>query len=553
MSLLKHKVPASLLCSLLLTSLVSFFSINTSLLTILEIDVIMISSVPFSLSFIFDWVSLSFSAIVSLVALCVFIFSCKYMESDNMINRFTFLLTSFVISMNLLIFSGSLLQLLIGWDGLGVTSFILIIYYQSSSSLSAGFQTLMTNRIGDVLILLSAGSFIVSGSFSLMFVLGSSATLLTLAALTKSAQYPFSSWLPAAMAAPTPVSALVHSSTLVTAGVYLVIRVSMSTQMSESISATLLMLGSITCLLGSFAAFQENDLKKIVALSTLSQLGVMVFGLGLSIHFLALFHLYTHALFKALLFLAVGVIIMCGHGNQDLRLLGSLTLPYYVKFCLLLSSLCLLGAPFLSSFFSKHVILEATLLNSHVSLISFLIMLMGTVFTAAYSFRLLKSVCWTQQVISGTLKVGDTILCFFPMIILAFGAVTFGSFFSSLSDFLIIPLTIPSTWSNIIMLLPILGILSALTINPTKGRWLQSLFFLTPSLGNSGKLITKFLLSLSHFESGWLEPNKFFNYPILNSPQGLASLLLWPYNRHSIIRAGTMGVMSFIWIVQFFF
>nr|QNV12006.1 NADH dehydrogenase subunit 5 [Galba truncatula] len=376
----------------LMSYLLFLFFSNT---IILEFEIFMINSIPFMFTIILDKVSMSFSMIVTLISGCVFMFSSKYMEEDEFYWRFTWILLSFVISMNLLIFSGSLFFLLLGWDGLGITSFALIIYYQSKESLTAGFQTLMINRLGDVIIVCSSFFYVLLGQYTFSTLSLNMTVLimiLCLAGLTKSAQFPFSSWLPAAMAAPTPVSALVHSSTLVTAGIYMIIRFSTSLPLSESSSSILLFCGSITCFLGGTAAIFENDLKKIVALSTLSQLGVMVFCLGLGLPMLALFHLYTHALFKALLFLAAGTILMSSFGNQDIRMLGSLSIS--MPLCMVMfniSSLCLIGAPFMSAFFSKHLILEKMFM-SNINFFSVLTMLVATCNTAFYVIRSLKTI-----------------------------------------------------------------------------------------------------------------------------------------------------------------
>jgi len=294
----------------------------------------------------------------------------------------------------ILTFSGSLLILLLGWDGLGITSFALIIYYQRKDREAAGFLTLMINRLGDALIVISTFLFISAHSLTFYSLEQSSFLifLLIVAALTKRAQYPFSCWLPAAMAAPTPVRALVHSSTLVTAGIFLIIRLSQVIPLREDVKNVLIFLGAITCLLGGWAATKENDLKKIIALSTLSQLGVIVFSLGLGYTNLALFHLFTHALFKALLFLAAGNVLIASFGEQDIRTLGrvGLRIPFTV-IMFNVRSLCLVGAPFTRAFFSKHLILELTAMRT-INSFSVIIIIVATVFTAQYVIRVLKAI-----------------------------------------------------------------------------------------------------------------------------------------------------------------
>ena len=275
--------------------------------TILELRLFEISGTEFSFVIILDKIRVRFRIVVTLISGRVFIFAHKYIEEDPFSNRFIIILLLFVISINLLIFSGSIFFLLVGWDGLGITSFALIIYYERKESQLAGFQTLLINRLGDVIIVLSIFFFVSAGQFSFlrirdkMFYSSGVVLIFCVAALTKRAQFPFSSWLPAAMAAPTPVRALVHSSTLVTAGIFLILRLSYNLPLSQGICSLLLLCGSVTCLLGGWAATYENDIKKIIALSTLRQLGIMVFRLGINLPALSLFHLYTHALFKACL------------------------------------------------------------------------------------------------------------------------------------------------------------------------------------------------------------------------------------------------------------
>lgn len=248
----------------------------------------------------------------------------SYINLDLKLNYFTLIVLSFIISMNLLIIFPHILFLLIGWDGLGITSYLLVIYYINDSSLRAGMITIITNRIGDALLIMGVAlrfSFndrlIQFTKFRFFFAL-----VFVLASLTKRAQFPFSAWLPAAIAAPTPVSSLVHSSTLVTAGVYIIIRFHSSVISFYLFSPILLFIGRFTCIFARIRAFFENDIKKVIALSTLRQLGVIFITLGINEPNLAFFHLNTHAMFKALLFVAAGRVIHI-MGTQDLRLLGN--------------------------------------------------------------------------------------------------------------------------------------------------------------------------------------------------------------------------------------
>nr|YP_010983167.1 NADH dehydrogenase subunit 5 [Fulgoraria rupestris rupestris]WOJ51899.1 NADH dehydrogenase subunit 5 [Fulgoraria rupestris rupestris] len=378
-----------------------FFLLNQQCI-ILEWNMLQISSCMMTFMFIFDAVSLSFSNVVCLISSCVMLFSSSYMAHDPFLKRFTWLVMLFVLSMNFMVFIPSLPTLLLGWDGLGIVSFVLVIYYQNTKSLSAGMITILANRIGDVMILISIGLLVLQGHWviTLMwdFYLSTWVTLvLTLAAMTKSAQIPFSSWLPAAMAAPTPVSALVHSSTLVTAGVFLVIRFFPFFNTIPSFKPTLLFFSVLTLLMAGIGANYENDLKKIIALSTLSQLGVMMMSLGMGMPSLALFHLYTHALFKALLFLCAGAIIHNSSSTQDIRHMGLISqqAPLTVT-CMNIANLSLCGAPFLSGFYSKDLILEMCVF-SPTSFLMIIFIFLATGMTAAYSFRLSFCSLWSYM------------------------------------------------------------------------------------------------------------------------------------------------------------
>nr|APH08647.1 NADH dehydrogenase subunit 5 [Conus nobilis] len=374
-----------------------FFLTSNSI--ILEWSISQASSCYLTFIFILDSVSLSFSNIICIISGCVMLFSSSYMSHDPFLKRFTWLVMLFVLSMNLLVFIPSLPALLLGWDGLGIVSFALVVYYQNMKSLGAGMITVLANRVGDVMILISIGLLVLQGHWLITsiwdFHLSAWLSLtITIAAMTKSAQIPFSSWLPAAMAAPTPVSALVHSSTLVTAGVYLLIRFFPFLENFHGFKVGLLFISVLTLLMAGIGANCENDLKKIIALSTLSQLGVMMMSLAMSMPFLALFHLYTHALFKALLFLCAGMVIHNSANNQDIRYMGSLfsQLPLTVT-CMNVANLSLCGAPFLSGFYSKDLILELSL-SSPLSFVMILLIFLATGMTSAYSMRLSASCLW---------------------------------------------------------------------------------------------------------------------------------------------------------------
>nr|YP_009469078.1 NADH dehydrogenase subunit 5 [Penion sulcatus]AVC55638.1 NADH dehydrogenase subunit 5 [Penion sulcatus]AXF46441.1 NADH dehydrogenase subunit 5 [Penion sulcatus] len=374
-----------------------FIMLNQNI--ILEWSIFQMSSCTMTFMLILDPVSLSFSNVVCLISGCVMLFSSSYMSHDPFLKRFVWLVMLFVLSMNLLVFIPSLPALLLGWDGLGIVSFALVIYYQNMKSLAAGMVTVLANRIGDVMILISIGLLVLQGHWSVLsmwdfYLTAWTALAITLAAMTKSAQIPFSSWLPAAMAAPTPVSALVHSSTLVTAGIFLIVRFFPFLDTIPGFKSALLFISVLTLLMAGIGANYENDLKKIIALSTLSQLGVMMMSLGLGMPYLALFHLYTHALFKALLFLCAGMFIHNSSNTQDIRHMGLLfSQAPLTTTCMNIANLSLCGAPFLSGFYSKDLILELCLSNpTNFSMV--LLIFLATGMTAAYSFRLSFCSLW---------------------------------------------------------------------------------------------------------------------------------------------------------------
>nr|WEL32841.1 NADH dehydrogenase subunit 5 [Sinomastax longicornea] len=360
-------------------------------------EIMSLNSSMVVMTLLLDWMSLLFMSFVMLISSMVIYYSTDYMISDKYLNRFILIVFLFVISMVFMIISPNMISILLGWDGLGLVSYLLVIYYQNNKSYNSGMLTVMSNRIGDVSILMSIAFMLNYGSwnyiyltdlFDISFEMNMIMFLLIMASMTKSAQIPFSSWLPAAMAAPTPVSALVHSSTLVTAGVYLMIRFN-TVLMYTGFFKFLLLIGCLTMFMAGVVANFEYDLKSIIALSTLSQLGLMMSILSMGYWKLAFFHLLTHALFKALLFLCAGSYIHNLGDYQDIRYMGSMVsqMPL-TSICFNVSSLSLCGLPFLSGFYSKDLILEIVML-SWLNLLIFLLYFISTGLTAMYSLRLI--------------------------------------------------------------------------------------------------------------------------------------------------------------------
>lgn len=385
--------------SLFLFSLLSFirgliFIINDYRVFI-EWEVISINSINIVITLLLDWISLIFISFVLIISSLVIFYRKEYIRRDYKINRFIILVLIFVLSIILLIISPNLIRILLGWDGLGLVSYCLVIYFQNVKSYNAGILTALSNRIGDVALLLVIAWILNYGRWNYIFyleviqkneilIIGG---LIILAAITKRAQIPFSSWLPAAIAAPTPVSALVHSSTLVTAGVYLLIRFNILLTNSW-LGNLLLLLSGLTIFIAGLGANYEFDLKKIIALSTLSQLGLIIRILSIGYYKLAFFHLLTHALFKALLFICAGAIIHNINNSQDIRLIGRLRIIIpLTSSCFNVANLALCGIPFLAGFYSKDLILEIVSL-SYINFFSFFLYFFSTGLTVCYSFRL---------------------------------------------------------------------------------------------------------------------------------------------------------------------
>jgi NADH-ubiquinone oxidoreductase chain 5 len=385
--------------------------------------------------FLFDWIRLIFSGIVLIISGCVFYYIVGYIEGDKTIVRFGLLVMLFIVSMLFVIFCPRFIRILLGWDGLGLVSYCLVIYYGNFRSYNAGIITGIRNRIGDVGLLLAVGLLFRYGgwNFYLMDRFGDYFTWIclcvVLAGFTRRAQIPFSAWLPAAMAAPTPVSALVHSSTLVTAGVYLLVRFYSVIRGVWWLVLFVLYGGALTIFIAGLRASFESDVKKIIALSTLRQLGVIIVAVGVGLVYLAFFHLVCHAVFRALLFLGGGRVIHRFGGRQDVRFMGGVIMGLPVR-CVRLNvanfSLC--GLPFITGFYSRDLILECFGLFRFNFLCLFAVFF-GTIFTVIYSVRF----CWFRIISyygGGGFEWSDLRAYYtIPIRILSFGGVVCGSLF----------------------------------------------------------------------------------------------------------------------------
>nr|UBA14479.1 NADH dehydrogenase subunit 5 [Diaphorina citri]UBA14492.1 NADH dehydrogenase subunit 5 [Diaphorina citri]UBA14505.1 NADH dehydrogenase subunit 5 [Diaphorina citri]UBA14518.1 NADH dehydrogenase subunit 5 [Diaphorina citri]UBA14531.1 NADH dehydrogenase subunit 5 [Diaphorina citri] len=353
-------------------------------LILIEMELMMINSVSFTYIVYVDWVSLLFSVIVMMISSLIIVYSKIYMGKECY--RFFWLMFLFIVFMLIMIFSPSIVGVLLGWDGLGIISYCLVIYYQNTDAYNSGFITAASNRLGDSMLILAVVWSSMGGNF-MFWEMNSGLMFFILACMTKSAQFPFSAWLPAAMAAPTPISSLVHSSTLVTAGVYMMIRF-FNTLMLGSLNMLLMIISMVTIFIAGFGALEEYDMKRLIALSTLGQLGFMLFILSLGHFDVAFFHLLVHALFKALLFMCAGFVIHSGMGVQDLRKMGSLGSDFVVVICFNISVFSLMGVPFTSGFYSKDSILELTSCSYGGVGLGVFILIMALI-TVTYSMRLI--------------------------------------------------------------------------------------------------------------------------------------------------------------------
>nr|YP_008999623.1 NADH dehydrogenase subunit 5 [Antricola mexicanus]AHF21659.1 NADH dehydrogenase subunit 5 [Antricola mexicanus] len=420
----------------LILIILSIFFFFVGLLYLVKLNVIMIeyyllSFDCFELKFylLFDWMSVMFVSVVLFISGMVIIYSNDYMMSEKFKIYFLYGVLMFVGSMIAMILSPNLFMILLGWDGLGVVSYCLVIYYQNYKSDAAGMITILSNRIGDVMILLSIVMLLNFGSLDFFVYSGMywlSGFMLIVAGMTKSAQIPFSAWLPAAMAAPTPVSSLVHSSTLVTAGIYLLIRLELLMKMEE-FSKFLLFFSLMTMMMAGIGAMFETDLKKIIALSTLSQLGLMMMILSLGKIDLTFFHLLTHAMFKAMMFLCAGFMIHSSLGSQDIRFMGGFyKMSPLIGIAFSLANMSLFGIPFLSGFYSKDLILEYVYMNEN-GLMMVISVIISTISTSIYSLRVMYYSLWKGGVKMLDYNYHWSYSMEFPIMIMGVVVVFFGA------------------------------------------------------------------------------------------------------------------------------
>jgi len=370
-----------------------------------------VGDLKMEVGFMVDGLTAMMMCVVTFVSLMVHIYTIGYMDEDEGYNRFFAYISLFTFSMLMLVMSNNMLQLFFGWEAVGLVSYLLIgFWYNKPTAIFANMKAFLVNRVGDFGFILGIGliaaytgtlnyteAFAQAADLSALTLPGTSWMLITviciclfIGAMGKSAQFPLHVWLPDSMEGPTPISALIHAATMVTAGIFMVARMSPLFELSETALNFIMIIGAITALFMGFLGIIQNDIKRVVAYSTLSQLGYMTVALGASAYSVAVFHLMTHAFFKALLFLGAGSVIMGMHHNQDIRYMGAVRKYMPITWITsLLGSLALIGTPLFSGFYSKDSIIEAVH-ESNLAAAGFanFAVLAGVFVTAFYSFRM---------------------------------------------------------------------------------------------------------------------------------------------------------------------